>query len=176
MSQRRIFKSKAYRKQEIKDVLKSLFVSEIIQPSPILWIVSPWISDIEIIDNMSGNFDFIEPAWGNRNVCLSEVIVKFIQNGGRINIVTSNDEHNNSFLKKLTKLSKSKDVLQNIRIKKVEKLHTKGILSNSFYLHGSMNITFNGIDINDEQINLETSKESIADASLAFKNFYEGML
>jgi hypothetical protein len=165
-----------YRKQEIKDVLKSIFVSEVIQPSPILWIVSPWISDIEIIDNTSGNFDFIEPAWGHRNIYLSEVIIKFLQNGGKINIVTSNDEHNNSFIKKVMKLSDSEGEQQNIRIKKVEKLHTKGILSNCFYLHGSMNITFNGIDINDEQINLETSKESIADASLAFKSFYKGML
>ena len=33
------------------DLLQMLFLSELLAPSRCLWLVSPWISDIPVIDN-----------------------------------------------------------------------------------------------------------------------------
>lgn len=65
MNTRRIFKSRTSRQSEVMDVLSSLLVAEIAQPSAELWIVSPWITDLDLLDNRAGRFDYLEPAWGS---------------------------------------------------------------------------------------------------------------
>lgn len=54
MNTRRIFKSRTSRQSEVLDVLSSLLVAEIAQPSAELWIVSPWITDLDLLDNRTG--------------------------------------------------------------------------------------------------------------------------
>ena len=59
MNTRRIFKSRTSRQSEVLDVLSSLLVAEIAQPSAELWIVSPWITDLDLLDNRTGRFDSV---------------------------------------------------------------------------------------------------------------------
>ncbi|WP_413769858.1 phospholipase D-like domain-containing protein DpdK, partial [Vibrio vulnificus] len=98
MTVRRIFKSRTSRQGEILDVLSSLFVTEVIQPSETLWLVSPWVTDLELLDNRTGNFDYLEPAWGQRMVQITELLTRMMANGGRLNLVTNFDTHNDRFL------------------------------------------------------------------------------
>lgn len=174
MSKRRIFKSRTSRQQEVRDMLRSLLIAEVIQPSGCLWLVSPWVTDLELLDNCTGDYDYLEPSWGQRKIQISELLVRAMANGGNLKIVTNKDEHNFRFLRQLKERAANYGVSEQLQIIKNKELHTKGLLGEHFYLHGSMNITIRGIEINDEQINLDTDKAEIADANLAFKSLYGG--
>ncbi|MEF1280249.1 protein DpdD [Vibrio fortis] len=172
MTVRRIFKSRTSRQSEILDVLSSLFVTEVIQPSDTLWLVSPWVTDLELLDNRTGNFDYLEPAWGQRMVQITELLTRMMANGGRLNLVTNFDTHNDRFLRQLQERVENYGVKDRLKIVRKKQLHTKGILGRSFYLHGSMNLTRGGVEFNDEQINLDIDKQAIADAELHFMKAY----
>jgi hypothetical protein len=50
------------------------------------------------------------------------------------------------------------------QIKRIPSFHEKGLVSEHFYLRGSMNFTFSGIKINDEHVELTTEPDQIAGA------------
>ncbi|WP_144553393.1 phospholipase D-like domain-containing protein DpdK [Bacillus sp. X1(2014)] len=154
--------------QEIADVLQSLFVMEIIQPSRCLWIVSPWISDIPIIYNEANQFLTIEPHWSRKKVTFSEVLVKLVENGTVIRLATRPDPHNNRFLEKLK--AATKEYEDRVHIYSSYLLHSKGLLGDQFYLNGSMNFTFNGITVNEESVQLITDPQDISQNRIEFAN------
>jgi len=172
MTTRRIFKSRTTRQTEIQDVLCSLLTAEVLRPSPELWLVSPWVTDLELLDNRTGCYDYLEPAWGQRKVQVSEILARTLANGGHLCLVTNYDPHNDRFLRQLTERVAGYGVAEQLKVLQKEKLHTKGILGDNFYLHGSMNLTIGGIEINDEQINLTTDKAAIASAFIEFRHEY----
>ncbi len=53
---RKIFRTKATGNSEVRELLETVLVSELIMPSPTIWLVSPWITDLEILDNRSAAF------------------------------------------------------------------------------------------------------------------------
>ena len=71
---RRIFKSKNTGKSILKELLVNLFIAELIDPSPKVWFVSPWISDLTIIDNSSGSFNSLNPDWNGKKVLLTTIL------------------------------------------------------------------------------------------------------
>ena len=71
---RRIYKSLHHATHEARDLIEAIFASELIRPSQRLWLVSPWISDLPVIDNTSESFSGLDPDWGARPVLLSEVL------------------------------------------------------------------------------------------------------
>lgn len=144
---------------EITDLLQSIFVMELLQPSKSLWISSPWISDIDVIDNRSNQFISIEPDWANRQVSLSEVLVKLLELGTCIIVGLKDDPHNRAFA---TALNTRAVDSTNLRIIQRNLLHAKGLLGDRFYLSGSMNFTFSGISFNEEAVQFVTSPEEVA--------------
>ena len=65
-----IRKSQTRSSTEAASLLASLFAAELICPSECLWLVSPWISDIQILDNQASGFDPLS-RWGPRQVRLA---------------------------------------------------------------------------------------------------------
>ena len=51
---RRIFRSSSTSNAEIRELLESLFAAELLSPSRCLWLVSPWLTDLELLDNRAG--------------------------------------------------------------------------------------------------------------------------
>ena len=89
---RRIFKNSVTGPQVLQELLQAIFVSELLVPSQNeIWIVSPWISDIPIIDNSSAGYDIINPDWRGRLIKLSEVLVQMSLSNMKLNIVTNFD-------------------------------------------------------------------------------------
>ncbi|ADN77437.1 conserved hypothetical protein [Ferrimonas balearica DSM 9799] len=175
MTTRRIFKSRTSRQAEIQDVLCGLLTAEVIRPSSTLWLVSPWVTDLDLLDNRAGNFDFLEPAWGRRKVQITEMLTRMLVNGGHLKLVTNCDAHNARFLRHLHQRAEAYGVCERLSVLQKEKLHTKGILGEHYYLHGSMNLTLGGVEINDEQINLSIDRQSIAEAMLTFRKHYSAI-
>jgi HKD family nuclease len=58
-----------------------------------------------------------------------------------------------------------------LTIKMHDALHTKGILLSKSLLMGSMNLTFNGLEMNDEWIQFSIDPEDIAKTRLEFSTY-----
>lgn len=157
--------------RQIPDLLQTIFVAELITPSQCIWLVSPWLSDIPIIDNTANTFLCLEPSWSRCRIRLSQVLATLAAQETTIHIATRPDSHNHSFLEAL----KVRNDSTNCHIHITEELHAKGILGDGYYLAGSMNFTYNGITVNEEAVTYETSPEIIAEQQVVFTNRWGGI-
>jgi phosphatidylserine/phosphatidylglycerophosphate/cardiolipin synthase-like enzyme len=169
---RRIFKTQTTGATTIQELLQSMFVAEVLQPSEEIWIVSPWISNVVLIDNRSGNFDALNPEWGRREVRLSEVLSALMSRGTMVHIVTRNDASNDAFLTRVNDLAREQVLCEQLSVLIHNKLHTKGILLGGCLLMGSMNLTYNGMVINDEWVEFSIDLKELARTRLEFRQHY----
>jgi len=169
--QRKTFTTQATSRSEIRELLEGIFVSELLVPSESIWLVSPWITDIDILDNRCGQFSSLVPTWGLRRIKLSEVFAHIIDQS-RVHIVARPDTHNDSFLQKMRDLSRASETPGNLHVVIKDTLHLKGLLGQDYYLSGSMNLTYNGVEVNHEGVSLDRSQAAIAAARIHFQESY----
>lgn len=167
----------------VSRLLQTVFVAEMIHPSTCLWLVSPWISNIEVIDNRTDGFRHLEPQWPLGSVRLSDVLAALVARGTEVHIatrparpwLTTNDtgRHNDRFLDELRHRIAA-DAALHIHREEEKHLHTKGLLGDRFFLSGSMNFTHNGIVVNDEQVRFTTDPSEVAQARIEFRERWGG--
>src|SRR4051812_1386960 len=163
MVNRVIRKSKQNSTHEAAELLAALFTAELVNPSGCLWLVSPWISDVELIDNSAGTFTALA-RFGKRRVRLTEILIALAVSGCHVVVGTTVDPHNASFVERLRELAEDARISDGITIDidPYEVLHTKAITGDDYALAGSMNITFNGITIREEYLDLRTDPTFVA--------------
>jgi hypothetical protein len=168
---RRIFKSQITGSTTIRELMQTMFVGELLQGGNPIWIVSPWISNVVVIDNRAGNFDSLNPEWGRREVRFADVLVSLMARGSLVNVVTRDQESNKGFLSSLNELTERHALEKYLAIRIHEALHTKGILLSRCLLMGSMNLTYNGLVINDESIEFSVDPADVANSRLEFRRY-----
>jgi hypothetical protein len=168
---RRIFKSSVTSQNVIRELLQLMFLAELVDPGSDIWIVSPWISNVALLDNRAGAFDVVNPDWGRREIRLVDLSLQLLISGCNLIIATRPDEHNLAFLQRLQDAAREAAVEQLLTIVKRDHLHTKGILTTRGLMLGSMNLTYNGVELNDEVVEYDTDEVSRANARLAFTDY-----
>ncbi len=168
ITQRRIFKGATTTQSVIRDLLTIVFCQEVLAPGSALIVVAPWISDVTIFDNQSLEFSALNPEWGAREVSVIDVLTHLARAGSSIDIAVRPDEHNRHFQRKMRDAADEAGVGHEIRIAEIDNLHTKGILADSWVILGSMNLTRNGIQINEEYITYDAGPTQIAEARVHF--------
>jgi phosphatidylserine/phosphatidylglycerophosphate/cardiolipin synthase-like enzyme len=168
---RRIFRTQTTGSTTIQELLQSMFVAEMLVSTAELWIVSPWISNVVLIDNRSGNYDSLNPEWGRREVRLVDVLLALMSRGTEVFIVTRDDETNRAFLGKLQDTALELSLEDKISLTVRDQLHTKGVLLSNSLLMGSMNLTYNGMVINDEWVQFSLDEQDLAQTRLEFKQY-----
>lgn len=158
----------------IRDLLQSLFVAELLQPSRRLWLAFGWISDIEILDNRARQFSALQPDWPATGVRLSTVFEALLVRGGSVALVLRDVEHNRVFISRLSSLRTKYPTRLKVAID--ADVHDKGLLGDDFLLSGSMNLTFNGITVNDEHLTLRTDRASVEEWRLVLEQKWGGLL
>lgn len=149
-------------------LLQSIFVTELLRPSGRLWIVSPWISDIELIDNSARQFSTLCPEWPANKIRVSIVLASLIRRGSHVMLIVNEAHHNDDFVARMrSDNSIPTDLLTIIRS---EELHEKGILGDYFTLDGSMNLTFNGVYLNEEHLIYRCDLASVEQRRLELEN------
>lgn len=168
-----IRKSQNASASEAKDLLAGLFSAELCFPSRCLWLVSPWVSDVELLDNTAGTFGPLT-RFGKHPARLAEVLVALASSGTHVVVGTTADEHNKRFLERLRLLAVDMRAahLVTTKIDASNNLHTKALTGDDFALSGSMNITFNGIQVREELVELHLEDAYVAQARMdAFDRF-----
>lgn len=155
---------------EVLSLLQSIFSTELIASSNQIWLVSPWLSDIDILDNRTGAFRTINPSWDFTWISLSRLLVTLMERGSRVSIVTRNAGI--PFVNRI-KAQARKDLYENrLAVFYKETLHAKGLLTDRCCLSGSMNFTFNGVLRLDEMLQFQIEIDQVAALSLAFYEEY----
>jgi hypothetical protein len=170
VTHRRIFKSAITSRKVIQELITLMMVGELVCPGEEVWLVSPWITDVPLLDNRAGSFDAVNPEWGHREIRLADVAVQLMGGGTAVRIITRPDEHNQVFLRRLQETVESAAVGNMLTVTMRERLHTKGILTSRGFLSGSMNLTYSGLDLNEELITYDTDEQALSVARLAFTN------
>jgi hypothetical protein len=158
----------------IRDLLQSLFVTELLRPSSRLWLAFGWISDIEIVDNRARQFSALQPDWPAAGIRLSQVMTALIEAGGSIALVLRDVDHNRQFVDAIKPLRARFPDQFKLALGAV--VHDKGILGDDFLLSGSMNLTYNGVTVNDEHLTLRTDMASVKEWRLTLEKKWNGSL
>lgn len=156
----------------IRDVLQSLFALELLRPSRRLWIGFGWISDIEILDNEARQFSALQPDWAAGSIRLSAVIEAIAAKGCEVVILIRDHSNNRGFIDRMRPLQRS----GRIRMIIAPDFHEKGLLGDDYVLSGSMNLTWNGVTVNDEHILLRTDPAAVAERRLQLEEKWEAQL
>lgn len=151
--------------EDLRALLQAAFVGELLAPSEEIWLISPWVSDIAVIDNVDGGFSGLEPTWGAREVRLSEVLACLTSRGTRVFVEVRPEEHNRRFLQRM----QAQAAAGTMEVRRSQVLHEKGLLGDRFLLNGSMNFTYSGVHLLDEWVRFDTDAQAIAEARLAFR-------
>jgi phosphatidylserine/phosphatidylglycerophosphate/cardiolipin synthase-like enzyme len=168
-----IRKSQTHSSGEAYALLAVLMVAELLQPSRCLWLISPWISDLALLDNSAETYHELN-RWGPRPIRLSEILTTLLSSSARVVVGTTPDPHNHRFLDRLSSLAKDarRDHQLSVFVDQRNELHTKSIIADDFALVGSMNLTFTGVHLREEYIELKTDQEFVAQARIdAFESF-----
>lgn len=160
--------------RQVTDLLQVIAGAELIAPSRCLWIVSPWISDIPILENRSNAFTSFAGDWARSNVTLSALLLFLLRQGSTVRIAARPAEHNRNFFNRMREGAGS--AAARLSIVATETLHEKGILGDDYYLSGSMNVTMNGITFNDEALHFFTDPAVVALHRHLFAKWWGGVL
>jgi phosphatidylserine/phosphatidylglycerophosphate/cardiolipin synthase-like enzyme len=153
----------------INDLLQTLLVTELLAPSSELLVLSPWISDIVVIDNSAGQFKSVLPGVPARPVRFTEVLTELARRGTMVRIMIRDDEKNTAVRIRINDLPSS-GPRPEILIR--DNLHDKGLLSDRFHMHGSMNFTYFGQAVNEEGVTVTSNPDTIARARLDYQGRY----
>jgi phosphatidylserine/phosphatidylglycerophosphate/cardiolipin synthase-like enzyme len=146
--------------RQVAELLQVICTAELIAPSRCLWVVSPWISDVPVIDNRANTFTSLAGEWERTQVRFATLLARLLRQGTTVHVATRPDEHNQDFLERLAHHAAGHT--SRLRTHVTDTLHEKGILGDGYYLSGSMNITYNGLSFNQEVLHYVTDPETVA--------------
>ncbi len=167
MSQRIIRRAADQSRVAVADLLEGLFVADLLTPPSRFLLVSPWISDFPIIDNRSGSFAHLDAQWGAARIRFSAVMRSLLMRGTHVSIACRPGDREDEFVDRiqtaaetdgtdpLLTLQRADDVLR-------ERSHEKALVSDAWALHGSMNFTFSGVELNGELVTFTNEPTAVA--------------
>lgn len=151
--------------QHLLDTLISLLALEAVKPSPEIYIVSPWISNAPIIQNANHGMSDLFPLIQTSTVHFADILKMFTWSGSTVRLICNPDTQ---YTRELLNILGSK-----MEYRALQDHHEKGIITSNFYIHGSMNITYNGIYINGECVRVTTEQSEINSAILSSRARWE---
>ena len=164
-------------KNEVRELLQALFVAELLAPSRCMWLVSPWLRDLPVVDNTSAEFQALDPDWSRRPILLSEVLLGIARRGATVVVATRPGDDTTAYLANtLEQRTLDAGVAGQLRVIRRENLHAKGLLGDTYCLSGSMNFTFSGVNYSDELLTFQTDPHEVHALRLMFEREYGGVL
>lgn len=148
-----------------ESILSAALLSELVFPGDSLWVVSSWITDVEIVDNTQGAFDEILGDSPPPVLYLSQMLGLIAAAGAHVHVATRPGRHNEIFLGRLRAAVTDHSHLHIILDPAV---HEKTICGREWLFSGSMNFTITGLGSNEESVTYQVSGREASQAQLDF--------
>ncbi|MEH0972214.1 phospholipase D-like domain-containing protein DpdK [Micromonospora sp. CPCC 205546] len=152
----------------IAEALQSLIVSELLAPGRRLLIASPWISDVPLLDNRGGRFSALDATWGAQVIRLSAILRALLAQQTNIYLHCGPGAPQTRFVERLHDVARrdGTEALFHPRQSTHEAGsaldHEKAIGGDDWIVHGSMNLTYRGVEINGELVTVSTDPGHVA--------------
>lgn len=167
---RYIFKSAATAPRAAREILTMVLAEELLLPSRTVYLAAPWISDIIIFGNSTGEFEGLNPEWTRKDIRLIEVLLAIASNNTKLDIRVRPDPHNKPFRKKLYASLADLGLQDSCAWSEIPDFHTKGLLTDRVWIGGSMNFTERGIGLNVESLTVDFDPQKVASIRLNFSS------
>lgn len=174
MTSRLIHKSSWQCRHEARELLQAIFAAELLAPSRCLWIVSPWVSNVPVIDNEADTFRPPDTSWARGTIRLAHVLRELARRGTRVVVATRPDPQNDLLLEDIRWLFRDVGCADRLIVHQAAQLHEKGIAGDGFHLGGSMNLTWNGIEVLEESLHFTTEPDAVAAVRLQYRQRWGG--
>ncbi|MEV5931902.1 phospholipase D-like domain-containing protein DpdK [Streptomyces sp. NPDC052079] len=135
-----------------------------------VWLVSAWISDVELVDNSDGAFDYLLGEDPPERCLLSDLLVMLARTETKVRVVTRPATANETFVQRLRS---GADDTCHLRVVEDDNVHEKCLVGPGWILQGSMNFTRNGLARNKEQITYAVDERAAAQALVEFQHEWE---
>ena len=165
---RRIVHSAGRSRGALSDLLQHLMVAELVAPGRRFVVVSPWITDVPVIDNRSGRFSSLDPRWGASAVRISAVLRSMLLAGTDVYLACRPGKAEDRFVDRLTSLAVADGSRSNLTIARRDDIftanrrHEKALIADGWAIQGSMNITHSGVELNGELVTVTAAPEDVA--------------
>jgi PLD-like domain len=146
-------------------ILSAALLSELVFPGDSLWVVSGWITDVEVLDNTQGAFDMVLGDSPPTMCRLSQMLALIAGAGAHLHVVTRPGKHNEAFVRRLRAAVTDERRLGIILDPSV---HEKTICGREWLFSGSMNFTVSGLGSNEESVTYRVSSREASQAQLDF--------
>jgi phosphatidylserine/phosphatidylglycerophosphate/cardiolipin synthase-like enzyme len=144
---RRTIRSNPRAGVRVNDLLSSVFIAELLDPSPHLWLVSPWVSDIPVLDNRDDRLGGLLGENFVRLIHLAEMLSLLATAGSHLHVAIRPDDHNDHFIDRIGRAAEGQ-----VALHYGADLHEKTLCGSDWVVTGSMNFTWRGIEVNDEAV------------------------
>lgn len=168
LAPRTIYKRHDRAREEVRRLLAAIFVGELLAPSEELWLVSPWIRDVGVLDNQAGDFAALDPIWGQREIRLLDCLANVLARGGSVRLKTGEDPPSRNLMTLLERRARDLGASDRLHTRVSALLHTKGLLTDRCLIRGSMNFTLRGVELNEEAVTYDLDPSAIAEMRIAF--------
>ena len=142
----RVIRTTPRRGIRLDDSLVPLFVSELLEPSRDLWLVSGWVSDVAVLDNTDDVFTDVLGEGHAGPIPLTAVLSLITDRGAVLHVSLRPNSHNNDFIGRLRR----RVAAEQLRLHIDDDIHEKTLCGSNWVVSGSMNFTWNGTEVNNE--------------------------
>jgi hypothetical protein len=164
--------------RDIAEALETLAIAELVHPGRRFVVVSPWISDFPIVDNRSGALSGLDGAWGATRLRLSDFLRALLRRGVEVYLACGDDASATDFVHRL-EAGARQDGTEGSLVVRVSGLemaraleHEKALIAETWALHGSMNLTYRGVEVNGELVTISADPAHIAELATTMMELF----
>lgn len=160
---------------QLRELISSALLTLLLVPSEgrSAYFSSPWMSDFVLFDNKFRQVGSLFPAIADNSEIRFAEFLRHLSAKMPVRIITTRTDTSTGFLRNL-ETSESRIECRFAQ----NDYHEKGILAPSFYIEGSMNITYSGLYVKGEKITYHVDSdrhgaEKISSAYLEFNRRWD---
>jgi phosphatidylserine/phosphatidylglycerophosphate/cardiolipin synthase-like enzyme len=148
-------------------LIRTALLAQLSSPGGEVWLVSAWISDVDLVDNTDGSFDYLLGDDPPLQCRLSDLLLMLARSGTAVRVVTQGASANLTFLERL---ALGRDPQTNLEVFMDPDLHEKSLVGPGWMFDGSMNFTRSGLARNKEQISYTLDAAAAAQAVVDYQH------
>jgi hypothetical protein len=143
---------------QLADMLASLLALELMAPSGRLYLISPRLGDMAVISSPFGQFRALMPEIGRTELRLSDALGALAARGSTVRVLyRPGDVHTDAFIARLA---------PDVERRGLARLDERGLVSERFYLRGSLEFDLGGVGAGDESVEMSTDPSDVSRALL----------
>lgn len=162
----------------IAEAIESLAVAELIDPGDRFVVVSPWISDFPIVDNRGGEFSCLDSAWPATRITFSSFLRSLLRRGVKVSVACGHGRTEIDFTQRLRSgaVQDGTNALLTLRLSEFDSSrlleHEKALIADEWVVHGSMNLTYRGVEVNGEIVTISSDPNHVAELATSIMELF----